>query len=146
MKQFLKRTLLAAMLCLPWVTQAQTDTLTVADGTETNSYVPFYGLWMDASQHNQVLYPASLTAAIVGDSITGMGFYMSSSNSSAWGSTVTVSLGISSNAALTGLDNSTVLTQVWQGTVNGQGNIWIVFDNAYAFQGGNLLVDRKSVV
>ena len=144
MKQFLKRTLLAAMLCLPWVTQAQTDTLTVADGTETNSYVPFYGLWMDASQHNQVLYPASLTAAIVGDSITGMGFYMSSSNSSAWGSTVTVSLGISSNAALTGLDNSTVLTQVWQGTVNGQGNIWIVFDNAYAFQGGNLLVDIQT--
>ena len=143
MNKLLKRLLLLALLAVPWATQAQ-DTLTVADGTTTNSYVPFYGLWMDANQHNQVLYPASMTAEIVGDSIKGMGFYMSSSNSTAWGATVTISLGISSNATLTGLDNSTVLTQVWSGTVDGQGDIWITFDNAYAFQGGNLLVDFQS--
>lgn len=143
MNKLLKRLLLLALLAVPWATQAQ-DTLTVADGTTTNSYVPFYGLWMDANQHNQILYPATMTAEIVGDSIKGMGFYMSSSNSTAWGATVTISLGISSNATLTGLDNSTVLTQVWSGTVDGQGDIWITFDNAYAFQGGNLLVDFQS--
>ena len=122
MKKFLKRMLLAALLCVPWVTQAQTDTLTVADGTNTNSYIPFYGTWMDADQHNQVIYPASMTANIVGDSITGIGFYMSSTNSTAWNAPVTISLGITSDAALTGIDNNTVLTQVWQGTINGQGD------------------------
>ena len=144
MKKSLLKLFLVAALCLPWVTMAQTDTLTVANGTETNSYVPFFGLWMDAPQHNQVLYPASMTATIVGDSITGMGFYMSGTNSSPWGCTVTIRLGISANATLSGLDNTTALTQVWQGTVNGQGDIWINFDNAYPFQGGNLLVDIQT--
>ena len=100
---------------------------------------------MDADQHNQVIYPASMTANIVGDSITGIGFYMSSTNSSAWGATVTICLGITSDAALTGIDNNTVLTQVWQGTINGQGDIWIQFNSAYAFQGGNLLLDVQTV-
>nr|MCR5065771.1 fibronectin type III domain-containing protein [Bacteroidales bacterium] len=145
MKKILKRMLLAAVLCVPWVTQGQTDTLTVADGTNTNYNIPFYGSWMDADQHNQVIYPASMTANIVGDSITGIGFYMSSTNSTAWGAPVTIRLGITSDAALTGIDNNTVLTQVWQGSVNGQGDIWIQFDSAYAFQGGNLLLDIQTV-
>ena len=144
MKQFLRRMLLLALLCVPWVTNAQTDTLTVANGTNANSYIPFYGTWMDASQHNQIVYPASMLTDLVGDSIKGLGFYMSSNSSNAWGSTVTVRLGIASSSTLSGLDNTTSLTQVWQGTVNGQGDIWMPFSIAYPFMGGNLLVDIET--
>ena len=141
LKHLCKLLLLAALL-VPWATQAQPDTLTVADGTTSNSYIPIYGYWTDVAQHNQVIYPASMTASIVGDSITGMAFYMSSTNTSAWGITVTLKLGITSATTLSGLDASTALTQVWSGTMNGQSSvIWIEFDEAYPFQGGNLLLD-----
>ena len=70
MRKFFKSLLLMALLCVPWVMQAQSDTLTVADGSESNSYVPFYGYWMDASQHNQVIYPASMLTELVGSAIT----------------------------------------------------------------------------
>ena len=144
MRKFFKSLLLMALLCVPWVMQAQSDTLTVADGSESNSYVPFYGYWMDASQHNQVIYPASMIANISGDSITGIGFYMASTNSSPWNSTVTISLGITGDASLTALNTSADLVQVWQGTVNGQGNFWINFDQAFPYPGGNLLLDIQT--
>ena len=43
MQKFL-RTLMLAALLLPFASNAQ-NTLTVADGTATNSYVPVYGLY-----------------------------------------------------------------------------------------------------
>lgn len=78
MRKVLKRLVLAALLCVPWVTNAQTDTTTVSDGTSTNSYIPVYGLYVDEAQHNQIIYPTSMLADLMGDSITGMAFYMSS--------------------------------------------------------------------
>ena len=143
MKQFLKKMLLVALLCVPWVTQAQTDTLTVADGTTTNSYIPIYGMYVDEAQHNQIIYPTSMLAELMGDSITGMGFYMSSLASGPWGTTVTISVGITSLDDLSsGLDAITSLTQVWQGVVNGQDDtMWCNFTEAIPYMGGNLLVD-----
>lgn len=144
MSKIIKTLLLVALLCVPWVTKAQTDTLTVANGTTTNNYIPIYGYYADVAQHNQIIYPASLLSSIAGDSITGMAFYMASTNSSAWGITATISLAVTSSPSLNSLDNSTNVTQVWQGTLNGQGDIWIQFDNAYPYMGGNLLVDIQT--
>ena len=143
MSKLLKRLVLTALLCVPWVSQAQTDTLTVSDGTSTSSYVPLYGLWVDAAQHNQIVYPMSMIADLMGDSITGMAFYMSSTSSNNWGTTMTVKVGFTSlNDLSGGLDAATNLTQVWQGTVSGQNDtIWIPFNTAIAYMGGNLLVD-----
>ncbi len=143
MRKVLKRLVLMALLCVPWVTQAQTDTLTVSDGTTTNSYIPVYGFYVDEAQHNQIIYPTSMLAELMGDSITGMAFYMSSTASNNWNTTVTVKLGITSLSDLSsGLDATTSLTQVWQGTLTGQDDtIWIPFTTAIAYMGGNLLVD-----
>ena len=144
MFKHLRKLLLLAALLVPWATNAQVDTTTVADGTTTNSYVPFYGTWMDENQHNQIIYPASMVSELAGDSIVGMKFYMSSSASSAWGATVTIKLGVTGATTLSSLDNTTPVTQVWTGTVNGTSTIDITFDSAYAFIGGNLLVDITS--
>ena len=41
---YLLTLLLTALFCLPWGSNAWAqDTLLVADGTNTNSYVPIYG-------------------------------------------------------------------------------------------------------
>lgn len=34
------------------------ETLTVCEGTTTNEYVPFYGYYADATQQNQMIFPA----------------------------------------------------------------------------------------
>ena len=148
MRKVLKRLVLAALLCVPWVTNAQTDTTTVSDGTSTNSYIPVYGLYVDEAQHNQIIYPTSMLADLMGDSITGMAFYMSSTASGNWNTTVTIKLGITSLSDLsTGLDATTSLTQVWQGTMTGQDDtVWIPFTTAIAYMGGNLLVDITTTV
>ncbi|MBO7052785.1 MAG: fibronectin type III domain-containing protein, partial [Prevotella sp.] len=134
--------LLVAALLVPWVTNAQTTTLTVADGTETNSYIPIYGLWADADQHNQIVYPATMLNDLGGGMITGMTFYMSSPASSAWGGSVTVSITEVSGTTVTSILPTTGATEVWTGTVNGNTSTWaITFTTPYTYGGGNLLID-----
>ena len=142
MQKFLRTLTLMAFMLVPWVTQAQT--LTVADGTETNQYVPFYGYYADESQHNQVLYPAADLTAMVGKNITQMVFHVSSySYNNDWG-TWTVSLGETSATSLSGLDNATTLTQVFSGAFEAtmtSTTLTITFDDPYTYNGGNLLLD-----
>lgn len=133
---------LAALLSAPLCAQ---DELTVADGTQSNYYIPLYGNWIDAAQHNQIIYPEDSVADMVGGTITGMTFYLSSTASSAWGTTVTVRLGTTLTPNLASGFVTTDLTQVWQGTVTGTNPTWsIEFDNEFVYDGGNLLVDITS--
>ena len=142
MFKHLQKLLLFAALCVPWVTQAQTTTLTVADGTETNNYIPIYGLWADEDQHNQFIYPASMLNDLGGGMITGMTFYMSSPGSSPWGASATVSIMEVSGTTVTSIQPTTGATAVWTGTVNGNSNTWaLTFDTPYTYGGGNLLID-----
>ena len=57
MQKFI-RTLMLVALLLPFASQAQ-NTLTVADGTATNSNVPIHGLYVDDFTRCQIIYPAS---------------------------------------------------------------------------------------
>ena len=78
--------LMLAALFLPMVLFAQT--LTVADGTETNSKVPVNGFWVDSYCRCQTIYPASMiasTSVMVGGSITGLTYYLCDSASGLWG-------------------------------------------------------------
>ena len=132
---------LAALLLLPVRTFAQVD-LTVADGGSNNQYVPVYGYWADAAQHNQVLYPADSLDEMVGGVINSLTFYLQSQATGEWNITVTLSLGTTDATSLSGLDNTTALTQVWQGTMNANmPEISIALDNPYDYSGGNLLLD-----
>ena len=54
------------------------NTLTVANGTGTNSYVPFNGYYLDMPEHTQIIYPASMLTDMIGKDITKMEFYTTS--------------------------------------------------------------------
>ena len=120
---------------------AQTNTLTVADGSETNGYVPVYGYWADAPQHNQIIYPASMLGDMQGGSITSMTFYLSSSPG--WSNSYVVSLGITPASDFpTATANTATVTQVCTGTLSVQNNeLTFTFSTPFDYNGGNLLFD-----
>ena len=62
--------LLFALLA-PWAAQAQVE-LTVHDGTNTNNYVPIYGLWADAYLKCEMVYPATELAEMAGGTINSI--------------------------------------------------------------------------
>ncbi|MCR4966131.1 MAG: fibronectin type III domain-containing protein [Bacteroidales bacterium] len=120
--------------------------LTVADGTAENEYIPYYGFWMDVDQHNQIIYPESMLTDLVGESITGLIFYLSEIDNP-WGSTTTLSLGTttSSSFASSALNTSPV-TAVYSGPISIFGNqISFSFATPFVYNGGNLLLDITSI-
>ena len=138
--------MLLAVMILPFASQAQN--LTVCDGTVNSQYVPFDGYNADGAQHNQMLYPATDLTAMNGQAITQMVFYIdpSASNGTYTAAsrlgTWTVSLGETTATTLSALDNTTTLTQVYQGYFDcSTGTLTLEFDQAYVYNGGNLLVD-----
>ena len=129
------------------VAKAQ-QTLTVHDGTATNRYVPFYGYWADATQQNQMIYPASdFPGAMVGGQISQMVFYIDPSQGNTYGSGVgdwVVSLGTTDATTLSGLDTSTELTEVFSGNLDAvivDNTMTITFSQNFIYPGGNLLVE-----
>ena len=145
MKKLL-RTLMLAVLFLPFALQAQT--LTVCEGTVSNEYVPFQGYNADYAQHNQMIYPASMLTDLNGETILQMEFYIDPNASNGTNTaadrlgTWTVSLGETTETTLSGLDNTTPLTQVYQGYFDcSTGILTVEFNSPYLYNGGNLLVD-----
>ena len=139
--------LLGMALLTPWTAQAQNQ-LTVCEGTANSSVVPFDGYNADGAQHNQMIYPATSLTGMSGMVITQMVFYIdqSAGNGSYTDAnrlgTWTVSLGETTETTLSALDNATTLTQVYQGYFDcSTGTLTLAFENGYAYQGGNLLVD-----
>ena len=54
---------------------AQQQTLTVADGTDTEERLPFFAFFADYDQHSQMIYPASMLTALQGTQILSLTFY-----------------------------------------------------------------------
>ena len=137
MKKFLRLLLLAALM-VPLGARATTDTLTVADGSATSSYLPIYGLWADADQHNQMIYPASMLTEMIGQNIIGLNFTISGGFSC----NAVVSMAIVPDSTLSGIITDVTLVQVWSGDATGQ--MMLEFTNAFAYSGGNLLIDIQT--
>ena len=144
-----KRPYLWALLALllPLAAHAQ-QTLTVADSTASSAVVPFDGYNADYAQHNQMIYPASMLGTMSGSTITMLQFYIDPSGSNGSNTaasrlgTWTVSLGETSATTLATLDNSTPLTEVYEGYFDcSTGTLTILFETPYYYNGGNLLVD-----
>lgn len=142
MKKILQIVTVAALVILPTMAKAQ-NTVTVADGTTTNTYVPVYGYYADAYLRSQSIYPASmLTAISTGDALLQMTFY-SSSYSVDWGDVeFEVKLGEVTETTLTAFSTAT-LTTVYTGSlsINASGLMQFEFDNPYTYGGGNLLLE-----
>ena len=130
---------------------AQTQTLTVNDGDETNQSIPLSGYYAGDFQYNQMLYPAADISAMNGMEITEMVFYFDENygdefsmvENGGLGSWI-ISLVETDATSLTDLGDIPPTTQVYEGTL-----VWdhtaqtmtITFNEPYVYNGGNLLVD-----
>ena len=116
------------------------NTLTVADGTIANSYIPIYGFYMDAYIHSQFIYPASLLTDMTGNNIEQVAFY-SNTESASWTSNVIVKVGETTESTLSSFSTAPTNT-VYTGTLSISGSLMtIVFTTPITYTGGNLLFD-----
>ncbi len=141
---------------------------TICDGTNTNGYLPVYGLWFDATtgQHNQMLYPVGelQDKGLEGNKITkitfypenGINFYKSGNE----GGTVTIKLanmpsnttGYASSGNGDGKvpEGGFVTVKTITMPTNQQSNLteW-VFENLedeFIYEGGDLLIDVTTTI
>lgn len=122
-------------------------TFTVADGTNTNSYVPVYGLWVDSYTRTQMIYPEDLLLTeIKSGTIESIKFF-SSTASKSWGAaSFNVSLSTTTETSLTS-GYVAVGTTAYSGTVSVSGNeMLITLSTPFNYTGGNLVIDFSQQV
>ena len=123
-------------------------TLTVYDGTATNSYIPMYGNYFDDYTKSECIIPATELENMAGGSISSITFYASSvgTYSSSWANTnQKVFLKEVANTTLggsySGMDGATIvfdgLLPMPTTSTNGY---TITFSEEYVYNGGNLLI------
>ena len=119
----------------------------VADGTMTNRYLPIYGYYMDGPVGHQSIYPAEMLTGLVGKTITGLHYFVSSGNGNSWTDTkpMTVKMKVVENTTLSSFLNVDDATTVYDGVVvgsqvNATNGFDIVFTNSFTYTGGNLLI------
>lgn len=139
MKKLLFSMLLLLMTAIGAVAQ---ETLTVYDGTQSNSYVPFYGLYADTQgAASECVIPSDQLEDMVNGTITAMKFYISSSANAAWTGTHQVYIGEVDATTLSGIYGPSSFTVVKTASFDATGTeLSITFDSPYTYGGGNLLI------
>lgn len=153
MLKFLRTFAIAVAMMLPFAMQAQ-NTLTVADGTTTNSNVPIHGLYVDDFTRCQIIYPASEIEAsaqaygMTGGTISSLTFYLSQVAATSWGDAYfEVKMMEVPAATLSGFVDVTNATTVYAGALDGTSTpMTITFTTPYTYQGGNLLLEIGNTV
>ena len=130
-------------LFAPLAMMGQT-TLTVCDGTITNSYIPVYGLYVDTQGcTSEFIIPATTEGMsdMTCGAINQLTFYISGTPAT-WGSpTIQVYIGEVEGTTLSGVNGPTNFTTVYTGTLSNQTNPMVIeFSEAYTYNGGNLLI------
>ncbi len=121
--------------------------ITLNDGTETNSYVPVYGLYVDDYSRSQFIIPASDLTALQGATITKLTYY-SSTTSTDWGvAEFDVRLAEVENTAIESLATWDDMTLAYHGSLGISGNVMeVTFDTPYTYLGGNLMIGTNETV
>lgn len=146
----MKKILLSIMMLAAYAMgMAATSELTVADGTDVSSRVPFNSMWIDTEGTvSQVYYHAdSLQDIPVGASIKGIKFYVQGNGATYGNARFQISMGeaptspytSSSGPAAEGL--TVVATDVL--VPAGQLEVSIEFETAYVYGGGGLVFESK---
>ena len=125
-----------------------TGELTVADGTETNSYIPVYGLWMDDYTRSEMIYPEDMLADMIGGEITSLTYYISTPSSGSWApATFNVYMREVEGTTLSSYYGSTDAEIVYSGALDGTGSTMVItLDEPYTYTGGNLLIGIEEPV
>jgi len=150
--------ILAFIVALFYTSPAQT--LMVGDANDTQEFAPIsYRMWM-YPQRGQIVYPASMLTAMQGKYIAGISLYFhidqctgcTSTNYAYLDGTQTVRIGHTNASNLSGGFTSDTLETVWEGTmqnvtiggVTADGEVKILFDHAFLYQGGNLMIEIET--
>ena len=121
------------------------EPVVVANGTQTNNFVPVYGYYVDGTSLSQFIYPASSLAELQNGIIKSLTFYASQSSIS-WGSAqFEVYMGVVENTTMTDFVNWSSLTLVRSnGTLSVSGGQMVInLDNPFEYTDGNLLIGIK---
>ena len=122
--------------------RAETETLTVYDGTTTSNLVPIYGYYCDAYLKCEFVIPADQLADMKNGTITGLTWYLNTPASTSWGNAnFQVFVKEVESASISAFSGTTGATMVYQGSLDGtQSTMNINFTTTYEYSGGNLLV------
>lgn len=116
--------------------------LTVNDGTTTNSYVPIYGMWVDNHTKSQFIIPATDLTGMVGSVINKLTFYCSASSIN-WGAAefAVYMTGTTDNTISALVDETSMSLVRAQGSLSVSNNIMeVILTVPYYYAGGNLLI------
>ena len=140
--------LFAFLLTMFAGTQMLATEITVCDGTTTSQYQPVYGYYVDTQGCiSEFIIPATKLESIDGATISQMTFYLSTTQSGAWGNAVfevymkevTATTFSSATANTEGTNNV-----VYSGSLDGSQSTMVVpFSTNYTYNGGNLLIGFK---
>ena len=131
------------LLCFAFFGMARAQSeLTVCDGTNSNSNVPFYGLYVDTQgAASECVIPSDELEDMTGGQITAMKFYIKTAAGAAWTGTHQVYLGEVNATTLTGITGPSAFTVVRTASFDATGTeLTVVFDEPYTYGGGNLLI------
>ena len=123
---------------------AQTNSTTVAEGSQTNNSIPIYGLYMSSWLHTQIIYPESMLADMVGGTLSQISFYTSApAFNNDWQAPMRVRMGITQSNSFTVNNYLTdSLETVYLGTLSVvTGVMNIILDTSFTYTGGNLLIE-----
>lgn len=116
---------------------------TVADGTDTNTYLPIYGNQYANKQINQMIYPASMLTEIQGKKIKSMKFYAERINFS--GGAFNVKMGITNSTTFprtySRITANMTTVKTGQAAESGGTELVITFDQPFEYTDGNLVID-----
>ena len=123
-------------------------TLTVNDGTNTNSYVPIYGYFADATCKSQFIIPASALGDMLGGTVSDMTFYLNSSSSISFTGTWDVYVKEVDNTTLSGFVSWSELgSAVYHGNMTiTNGQLTVNFTAPITYNGNNLLIGFNETV
>lgn len=120
------------------------ETLTVADGTNTSSTVPFNMMyWDEANTTTQVIYPESMIEDMYGGQISSMKFYTSGTFTNVAG-TAKISVGTTDQnhfETATQITGLTVVNSAWTCPESNVAEVEVVFDEPFTYNGGNLVFE-----
>ena len=140
MKKFL---LLVAAVFACAMGMAAQQTLTVYDGTTTNSYVPIYGYWCDNYLKCEYVVPATDLADMKNQDIKQLTWYVETALTGSWGNAnFQIFMKEVEETTLTTFSGVEGATVVFDGAIDPTGvtELNVELTTPYNYKGGNLLI------
>ena len=119
---------------------------TINEGSQTNTYVPIYGAYLDSGDaKTQFILPSTSLAEVNGRQITGMTFYGTESTAGKLSqNTIDIYMSETANNAISSLADWSSLEKVYSGSMTiSEGKMTIILDDGFDYSGGNLLIGFK---